>query len=217
MATASPKKGTDNRTLIKTAAFRLFHECGYRLTSYSKIAEASGLGRPLVQYYFPKKEDLATEYVLSILKETSTFVSSNPNALAYLTQIGQVYYAFLLADDDMRRLTQDLLSSRQVTSRVTMANAEYTIPAFADTQSDAEALRQASIQATGGIYEMLFIGLEQGQDFNPASLSAKNTAVFAAIALGRDYKQTLEELQNAYLPSDKIASICNTLNRRIFS
>lgn len=214
MAEGAPAPG--NRERIETAAFGLFRECGYRLTSYSKIAEASGVGRPLVQYYFPKKEDLATGFVLTIMRETSMLVDAADEPLVSVTRLGQVYYSFLLADAPMKRLTLDLLSSRQVTSRVTAANAEYTIPAFQGMQGNPEILRQASIRATGGIYELLFIGLENNQEFDPGMLSAQNTAAFASIAMDADYHAVLSSLENKLLDQQTVAAICEKLNGRIF-
>lgn len=208
---------SDNRIAIRNAAFKLFRECGYRLTSYSKIAETCGLGRPLVQYYFPKKEDLATEFVLSILRETSALVEPAEDPLVNVTLLGQVYYSFLLSDENMKRLTLDLLSSRQVTGRVTAVNAEYTIPPFADMQQSQEILRHASIRATGGIYELLFIGLENGQPFDPGKLSTQNTAAFAAMALGHNYDTVLKDLENQLLSTAQVASICKKLSGRIFA
>ena len=211
---------SDNRARIKAAAFQLFREYGFRLTSYTKIAEASGLGRPLVQYYFPKKEDLATEFVVSILENASKLVNgsngASPDPMAYVTQLGQVYYSFLLQDASMRRLTQELISNRQITSRVTAANADYTIPLFAHAQPNRELLRLSSIKATGGVYELLFIGLEAGQSFDPGNLSIQNTSCFAATALGASYHATMEDLAGTLLPADEIRSICDELVRRMF-
>ena len=220
MSKSTVSKPTDNRRRITSAAFQLFRECGYRLTSYSKIAERSEMGRPLVQYYFPKKEDLATEFVLSILDEASRFATplgdGLANPLVNATRMGHIYYSFLLGTPEMRRLTLDLLASRQVTSRVTIVNAEYTIHGFPEAQSDAAQLRESSIRATGGIYEIVFAKLETGQQLDPAQLSMQNTAAFAAFALGKGYDETIEDLVGSLMDTDEVERICVELSRRIF-
>ncbi|MGI6216982.1 MAG: TetR/AcrR family transcriptional regulator [Coriobacteriales bacterium] len=48
-------------------ATRLFSKKGYSDTSYSDIARASGITKGLLQYYFPKKEQLATAMMEEVL------------------------------------------------------------------------------------------------------------------------------------------------------
>jgi AcrR family transcriptional regulator len=51
-------KGTANRERIIEAANTLFYQRGYNQTSFSDIAEASGLPRGNFYYYFKSKDDI---------------------------------------------------------------------------------------------------------------------------------------------------------------
>lgn len=213
------RQAGDNRGLIEAAAFRLFREVGYRLTSYSKIAEESGLGRPLVQYYFPKKEDLATGFILRVLEEITTLVKQPDDIsnLGYITRVGQVYYSFLLADEAMRRLTLDLLSSRQMTSRVIEANTMYTVPFVVEGGADDERMVEASIKAVGGVYELMFRSLDLHVDQDPSDLSAQNVAAFMVFAFGREYGAALAALRPEMLSLPETERLRVELENRIFT
>ncbi len=210
----------DKRAEIERAAFRLFRESGYRLTSYTRIAEESGVGRPLVQYYFPKKEDLATGFVFRMLAAVSESVDATGQAseqpYGYLTQLGQVYYSFLLKDANMRRLTLDLFANRQVTSQVIEANVTYTLPFVKPGGASDPALADASIKATGGVYELVFRGLSRGQELDPADLSVQNTAAFMALSSRVTYEDAKSQIKGQLLADETIRSIFPKLSEALF-
>ncbi|MDU5951260.1 MAG: helix-turn-helix domain-containing protein, partial [Paenibacillus macerans] len=56
------------KTAIIDAAFQLFQEKGFVLTTIDEIAKASGMTKPSFYKYFPSKEDLLLE-VLEIFTE----------------------------------------------------------------------------------------------------------------------------------------------------
>lgn len=210
-----------SREAIETAAYRLFREIGYNLTSYTRIAEESGFGRPLVQYYFPKKADLATGFIFRVLGAIAAFVDASgfasKNPQGYVMQLGQVYYAFLLADDNMRRLTQDLFSTRLVTSKVIEANAAYTLPLVSDGGGEDDALVEASVKATGGVYELMFRGLDRGLALDPSELALQNVAGFMALSGQAAYGDTLAPLRHELLADDVVASIIPALMDAVFA
>lgn len=217
----SAKDSVSNKAAIEQAAFRLFKENGYKLTSYSLIAEECGLGRPLVQYYFPKKEDLAADFILRVLEEISNVMGMAPSgarqAQTYLMQFGQTYYAFLLKDESMRRLTYDLLTSRQVTSRVIETNAIYSVPILERDTPEAERNIEASIAAVGGVYELMFRWLEQGKQLDPATLSAQNIAAFLAFVYECDFKAKVKALLKQALDEKRLKAVCACIEKRIFT
>lgn len=216
----SVKPDQDNRTAIESAAYRLFREVGYKLTSYTAIAEGSGVGRPLVQYYFPKKDDLATSFILRVLESISGLVGAtgkaSPSPQGRIAQLGQVYYSFLLSDDKMRRLALDLFSSRQVTGKVIEANAAYTIPLLEGDSEDAERLVEASVKATGGVYELMFRGLERLLPLDPADLAVQNVAAFVAFSSREGYAEAVEMLRPELLDDKIVEGIMPELSREVF-
>ncbi|MCD8317095.1 MAG: TetR/AcrR family transcriptional regulator, partial [Eggerthellaceae bacterium] len=60
-------KNTELKKRIEETAFRLFTEYGYDKTSYSMIARECGISKNLVQYYFKKKELLATSFMETVI------------------------------------------------------------------------------------------------------------------------------------------------------
>ena len=214
------KPDRDNRTIIESAAYKLFRETGYKLTSYTAIAEASGVGRPLVQYYFPKKDDLATSFILKVLESITGLVDAtgkaSPSPQGRIAQLGQVYYAFLLSDEQMRRLALDLFSSRQVTGKVIEANAVYTIPLLGSAAEDDEQLVEASVKATGGVYELMFRGLEKGLSLDPADLAVQNVAAFLAFSSRQGYEEAVGMLKSELLDDKTVKRILPKLSQAIF-
>ncbi len=210
----------DNREIIESAAYRLFYEVGYKLTSYTMIAEESGLGRPLVQYYFPKKDDIATSFIFRTLSSIVELVDSTGKSsqlpLGHVAQLGQVYYAFLLSSEEMKRLALDLLSSRHVTSRVIEANATYTIPLLGPAADDSPQLVEASVKATGGVYELMFRGLERGFALDPTDLALQNVAAFMAFSSKTTYEKAARLLQPELLEEKAIDGMIPRLAKAVF-
>ena len=56
-------KGDNNRTRIIEAANQLFYERGYNQTSFSDIADATGIPRGNFYYYFKTKDDILAAVV----------------------------------------------------------------------------------------------------------------------------------------------------------
>ncbi len=59
----SPRRRTDARERIVSAATALFYERGYRATSMDEVIEKSGVSKPTVYAYFPTKESLCVAYL----------------------------------------------------------------------------------------------------------------------------------------------------------
>lgn len=216
----SRKPMRDNRAIIESAAFRLFRETGYKLTSYTMIAEEAGVGRPLVQYYFPKKDDLAISFILRTMDSIRDLMHSagKPSHLSQgsVAQLGQVYYTFLLSSEEMRRLALDLLTSRQVTSRVIEANATYTIPLLGDGGDEDSQLAVASIKATGGVYELIYRGLERGAILDPADLALQNVAAFMAFSSKVSYEDAARLLEPELLDKKIVDDMLPELVKAVF-
>ena len=72
---ASSKKKTMNangqstRERIEKEAIAIFSEKGYDATSMRELAEASGVTKPVIYYYFKSKENLCHSLIRSGLEE----------------------------------------------------------------------------------------------------------------------------------------------------
>ncbi|ACV23758.1 transcriptional repressor BetI [Slackia heliotrinireducens] len=217
MATSSEEQ--TSREQIQSAAFKLMLEEGYKQANYTRISAESGQGRPLVQYYFPKKEDMAVALVLEILRgiakalETADVPGEAPELR--IMHMGQVYYSFLLRDAQTTSLTFDLLSDRGITGRIVKVNAEESLPLYSVGQDEdaAVAMREASIKATGGVYEMLWLRIKEKTPVDPADLSAQNTAAFLALVGASPYVAAYDRLMAEKIDQAVVDSLVESVRR----
>ncbi len=208
----------DARATIKHAAFALFRVNGFAKTSYSAIARRSGCGRPLVQYHFPKKDDLLVEFISDVMTEIDLELSSelrvSPNNPQRTLLFGQIYYATLLLDEGMRTLALDMLGNRDITTRIIRANAEATVPAESDEAQHALTLR-ASALATGATYELLYTALKDGATVSAVELSAINVALYEAILEDAPYSASLTTLLAEAFPEEHARSAAEAVLARV--
>ena len=207
----------ESRNEIRKAAFLLFRKIGYKTTSYSMIAEESKQGRPLVQYYYPKKEEIALEFLVEAMQTILSQLESDRQADAMVATLhfGQLYYTFLLYDEDMQRFTSEVLESRSVTSRLVQLNAKWSLPE-SGTAEDEERITSASIRATGGVYELLYLQLQDGSAKEPAEYAVRNVADFYAATGTATYDETLRHLEENLLPDKQVEEYMKSLFQTLF-
>ena len=205
-----------SKQAIEAAAFRLFSEQGLDATSYTAIAEASGCGRPLVQYHFPKKEDLAVAFVERCLLSVAEVYSGSDYDVEEHTvrvlRMGQLYYELIL-NGGMRAFMVDALANRNITSRIIRLNAEWSLP-YTDDDAADPGLVEASIKATGGIYELLHASLSEGLACDAADLAAQNVAAYLVFTQDLTYAATLESLRSQTIGAEAAAELASAAASR---
>ena len=73
-------KGENNRTRIIEAADQLFYKHGYNQTSFSDIADITGIPRGNFYYYFKTKDDILAAVVETRVKQYQEALASCDNA-----------------------------------------------------------------------------------------------------------------------------------------
>ena len=73
-------KGENNRTRIVEAADRLFYQRGYNQTSFSDIADITGIPRGNFYYYFKTKDDILAAVVDARVKQYEEALAELDNA-----------------------------------------------------------------------------------------------------------------------------------------
>ena len=58
-----------NHTLIMAAGLEVFSQYGFRGSTLDQVAEAAGLSKPNVLYYFPSKEAIYTGLLVQLLED----------------------------------------------------------------------------------------------------------------------------------------------------
>lgn len=92
-------KGENNRTRIIEAADQLFYKHGYNQTSFSDIADITGIPRGNFYYYFKTKDDILAAVVETRIKQYQEALANCDNAT---DNPGERLYAFIdiMADSE---------------------------------------------------------------------------------------------------------------------
>ena len=154
------KRNDAERNRIQNVAFTLFRDAGYNETSFTDIAKASGAKRSLVQYYFPKKENLLNLYITKALDLAAEMVEDNPfvtDPIKKLHLVGYLEYMAVYQDHQTGKLIKDILKDRNNTQMATDRIIDWSIRYL---QSDDEAynkqLAEAIAYAVGGGCELIY-------------------------------------------------------------
>ncbi len=84
-----PKPSAEPHALLDTA-FRLFGARGYRAVRLEEVAEAAGMTKGAIYYYFDSKEDLLRRALWETIHMVASEVHSDPAPLAeLLRRLGQ--------------------------------------------------------------------------------------------------------------------------------
>ena len=177
---------------ITHAAWRQFRTSGYHATTYASVAKDRGIGRSLVQYHFPRKEELPISLVSWALEQSEHCLGANvENAIddhVAFYKIGVCTFTFLL-DGGFSRFLREMLESRAITEALLAMNIEW---ALAHTDSEFTAGKEEVVRTVitnmGGFYDYLYHCLSAGKKFNVADCLA--TSVYAsatALAEGQHY------------------------------
>ena len=167
-----PKPANEQlRKRMLATAVRRFRESGYKGLTYSYIATECGVSKALVNYYYPKKEDLLTVFLERLLDESSELASSSedmPNRpIAMFCRIGQLFYEFLLQTGGYRLLLRDMLEDRKFSNTLLLFNTSW---AYRYLQNCGLAVnidvkvRNTSIMLMGGFYDLLYFQLENNEE-----------------------------------------------------
>ncbi len=213
---------------IQAAAWRLFRQKGCEAASYTELAQASGVSRPLVQRYYPRKSLLVDACLVSVRDASAEVCDAayparvHPLARLYLR--GQVNIAAYFADVGTRRFMTDVFASRELTRQTIvdgfMWTVEQTLPegAAARTQDEPDEV----LMATGGLYELVYAYLlaDRMPDVPRATMPSVITfGRFCGVDLPEGHADFEEMLQSFSIGSatlqDLAADVVALVNRKM--
>ncbi|AVK49344.1 hypothetical protein AXY43_15800 [Clostridium sp. MF28] len=170
-------KNTQNRDLIAKTAFNLFLNKGYNKTSYKDIADNSSNERTLIQYYFPKKELLITDFLNKLLSLSEQYITEkslkSDNNFINLYIIGQIHFSFLLMNDEMKTLTLDIVSNRAITKEIVFFNENWVFSFFNLSAELNKELSDDIVMIMGGTYELIYRYISKSESLNVPNLLKK--------------------------------------------
>lgn len=156
---------------IQKEAYRQLISYGYTDTTYQSIATACGVTRAAVQNYYASKPDLALAFFGDLLEVIQTTVRKRhmheENEFDTMYCIGQSFFAFLLQDNESRKLLLDMATSREITSEVLAFEYAWGIRFIARKRTvPEETFRDDVIVSMGGFYELLYNCLKDDRTFD---------------------------------------------------
>ncbi len=106
------EKKTSNKEIIFKEAARLFSEKGYERTSMRAIAEAAGVSKPAIYYYFPNKDALFEAMLAAAMERVQETLDKIQNSTLgpaeKLTEIAVRRFAMYLEHPELSKFLTDL-------------------------------------------------------------------------------------------------------------
>lgn len=154
---------------ILAQARRLFRAKGYRAASYAEIAKAAGTTKGLVQYYFPKKDQLATTVMVQVLDASRAVLGyaqapapGDRAAHRQLYRIGRLFFGYLL-EAGYAQFLQDVTSDLDLVETVLAFNLNWALGyAQLEGLSQEREVVESVVMTMGGFYSLLHYDLAHG-------------------------------------------------------
>ncbi|MBC8403291.1 MAG: TetR/AcrR family transcriptional regulator [Candidatus Marinimicrobia bacterium] len=106
------EKKASNKEIIFKEAARLFSEQGYERTSMRAIAEAAGVSKPAIYYYFPNKDALFEEMLAAAMEQVQETLEkiqkSSLGTAEKLTEIAVSRFAMYLEHPELSKFLTDM-------------------------------------------------------------------------------------------------------------
>ena len=207
------KRSVETETRILDASWRSFMSTGYKATSYTSIAEATGINRATVQSYFPKKETMAAMNLerLRVCADEAANAEfrgvSDPFARHYI--LGQIYIAALLSSEQSRLFLHDTLEDRALTFETIARDLDWSmiyVLGEADGRVPTEEELQTTVAAMGGFYELLFYVVKNDKDIDIAKQLSVCLRSFARL-IGLDPIDCEQVLASYAVADDRVRAL----------
>lgn len=189
------------------------YEQGYDPTSYTEIAERACVGRSLVQRHFPRKE----LFILDLIEDASDASrrllaqasDAREGTLPHTVRLTQLYFSLLLHDDQMIRLTGEVVADRRFSVRIIDQHHRSAFCIFQD--ADELTARDACFRAMGAAYEIIEERICSGGTLDADELACQTVALFAALATGTSYGEARRSLRQQLLPESVAQALADRL------
>ena len=192
---------------IRLSAYRLMLEQGIKAASYTEIAKQSGVGRPLVQKHFSKKEQLILDVIEDIIIASVIVLKKNDRFedtyQANILRAPQIYLTVLLGSEASIRFTSEAMRMNGVAMQIVDVLKQMAASLGLDT--DDPGFMAALLKAVGGLEKMAYYQLEFEQLPPAKEFAVDQAASFSVFYENADYHAALDEYR-AWLLNDAEAT-----------
>lgn len=210
------EKYEEKQESIARAAFSLFREKGFARTSVKDIADAAGIKKALVRYYFPKKDSFEDLFLTRNLDLANSFIDElgiEPlDGMKRLYLLGYFELYYVCKHETMLKLGKDIMQSRELTRYIqkTIVNWVWMHTDF--PEEEREHLSDAILYAMGAAFEFIYFHMTEEIPFDIHEVF--NVAVTILETL-TGYPLELPDVDR-YMPEDWLKQKCREMDRAMF-
>lgn len=145
---------------IASAAFGLFREKGFDKTSVKDIADAAGIKKALVRYYFPKKEALEDLFLTRNLDLADGYISEldveNLDTMQRIYLLGYFELYYVCNHKTMLKVGKDIMRSREMTRDIQQTIVSWIFRNNEVPEKERQQLSDAILYALGAAFEFIY-------------------------------------------------------------
>lgn len=170
MSETGTEKYEEKQESIARAAFSLFREKGFAKTSVKDIADAAGIKKALVRYYFPKKESFEDLFLTRNLDLANSFIdelgldSADDMERIYLLGYFELYY--VCKHETMLKLGKDIMQSRELTRSIQKTILSWILSHNNIPEKERERLSDGILYSIGAAFEFIYFHMMEEQPFD---------------------------------------------------
>lgn len=192
---------------------------GYEAMTYSELARRTDLPRGTIQYYFPKKEELAKGLMGAIAYLATTRaqqeLGEEASPVSVIFAAAQLAVGLYCSTTGLRQFILDISTSRKLQHAVSPDWIEWIRKlsgkdSLTPTQKQVDAMNLAN----GAVYEMYYIFLNEGRTPNYAEATREGTLAQAK-ALGYSTREAKQFMAQGELPQERTEQIVEELLKRL--
>lgn len=213
---ANDSKSNTKQEII-SAAWGQFQRNGYNATTYATIADQLGIGRSLVQYHFPKKEELPISLISWVIEQSREALGVTDEEMRgdYVAfyRVGLCAFTYLL-DEGFSLFLSEMLENRVITDALVEMNAKWAIShKNLEWNLSNDEIERSVIMAMGGFYDYLYHCLKTEKKFDVRSCLAMAVCASAnSCDPGRSY--TLEDFALTEAQSKQMKAVISVVSSR---
>lgn len=210
------EKYEEKQESIAQAAFSLFRENGFKKTSVKDIADAAGIKKALVRYYFPKKESFEDLFLGRSLDTANEFIDElgieDLDYMRRLYLLGYFELYYVCKHETMLKVGKDIMESRDLTRYITKTINQWIWTHSEVPEEVRETLADAILYSIGAAFEYIYFHLMEDVPFDIHEVF--NTAV-DILKSCTHYPLEVPDV-DYWMPEDWLKEKCRKMDRAMF-